>query len=338
MSTLTDVTPAAPRTARPGPALGAGSRVLLRQHRWALWLMVVLALVWIAAVVGFTLWAGHVNDAFEASPCTTTVTDRVCDDRWQEFDLALSVRQKVLGYAGLCVTVMPGLVAAFVAGPMIAREFENGTYKLSWTQSVSPVHWLLARLATPAALLVAGVSVLSAVFAWARATTEGLYPVDRFGGAAFGAMGTAPVAYALLGLALGALAGLLARRTVPAMSMAVLATAAVAMALNRVRGRLWPLNTRTSTGSNPPQTPEGTWLVETGRLTGGGGRLPLDTCWEAGSGADRCLADRGVTGYYVDYHPVSHFWPLQLLETGILLVLAAAAVALAFRVLRRYHA
>lgn len=36
--------------------------------------------------------------------------------------------------------------------------------------------------------------------------------------------------------------------------------------------------------------------------------------------------------------PGGHFWPLQLTETAILLVLAAAATALAFRVLRRYHA
>ncbi|MEK8144329.1 hypothetical protein NKH18_28275 [Streptomyces sp. M10(2022)] len=44
-----------------------------------------------------------------------------------------------------------------------------------------------------------------------------------------------------------------------------------------------------------------------------------------------------MTGWFYDYHPASHFWPLQLVETGILLVLAALAVALAFRVLRRRH-
>ncbi|MEU6015011.1 hypothetical protein ABZ826_13465 [Streptomyces sp. NPDC047515] len=57
------------------------------------------------------------------------------------------------------------------------------------------------------------------------------------------------------------------------------------------------------------------------------------------SDPDRCLADKDITlRYLVDYHPASHFWPLQLVETGILLALAALAVALAFRVLRRRHA
>ncbi|MFF5333838.1 hypothetical protein [Streptomyces sp. NPDC013181] len=337
MSTLTR-TARAPRPDLTAPALRAGVRVLARQHRRTLWLAGALALLWLAVVVGTTLWAGHVHDAFRANPCTALMTGHTCDDRMRKFDLALSVRQTVLGYAGLCLTVLPGIVAAFVAGPMIGREFESGTYKLSWTQSVSPARWLLARLAAPAALLVAGVSALSAVFTWAQARTDGPYPVDWFDRTTFNALGTGPVAYALLGLALGALAGLLTRRGVPAMSAAVLATAAVAVALGRFRGVLWPPETLTGSGGILPRTPDDAWITETGRLTGDGTRLPYDVCWNAGAKADRCLADLDVTGYFVDHHPASHFWPLQLAETGIVLLLAAGVTALAFRVLRRYHA
>lgn len=50
-----------------------------------------------------------------------------------------------------------------------------------------------------------------------------------------------------------------------------------------------------------------------------------------------CLASLGASERYHDYHPASHFWPLQLVETGILLALAALAVFAAFRVLRRLH-
>lgn len=46
----------------------------------------------------------------------------------------------------------------------------------------------------------------------------------------------------------------------------------------------------------------------------------------------------GVTQRYVDYHPESHRWPLQLVESGILLAAAALAVYLAYRLLRRLHA
>jgi hypothetical protein len=35
------------------------------------------------------------------------------------------------------------------------------------------------------------------------------------------------------------------------------------------------------------------------------------------------------------YHPDSHFWPLHLVETGIVLAVTAAATAAAFRLLHR---
>jgi hypothetical protein len=49
----------------------------------------------------------------------------------------------------------------------------------------------------------------------------------------------------------------------------------------------------------------------------------------------RCLEARGATGIYAEYHPASHYWPLQFVETGIVLALAAAAVAASFWLLRR---
>jgi hypothetical protein len=80
-------------------------------------------------------------------------------------------------------------------------------------------------------------------------------------------------------------------------------------------------------------------VVDVGRVTAGGERLPMDVCWPPVDNAEeaRCLADRDITGMFVDHHPASHLWPLQLVETGIVLVLAALALTLTFRVLRRRH-
>lgn len=41
-----------------------------------------------------------------------------------------------------------------------------------------------------------------------------------------------------------------------------------------------------------------------------------------------------VTGWYADFHPASHYWPTQLLESGILLALTGALLYAAFRLLR----
>ncbi|MEV7403631.1 hypothetical protein AB0N93_24975 [Streptomyces sp. NPDC091267] len=338
MSTIT--APAPPRTDRPGPTLRASARVVVRQHRRALWIAGALALAWIVVMVGFSLWADRATVAFAAAPCSARSAGLGCDARIQEFDEFMSLFQTVLAYGGLALIVLPGVVAAFVAGPMIAREFESGTYKVSWTQSVSPTHWLLAKLAVPAVLLLAGVSALSTVFAWARSQAGTGYPTQWYGVPFFGATGTAPVAYALCGLALGTLVGLLVHRTVAAMSVALLATGAVVVALTAQRAALWPLQTVTGAKAAVTRVDVSSWIIDYGRITADGRRLPMETCWPARSTTEeaRCLADHHITGFYADYHPASHFWPLQLVESGILLVLAAAAVAVAFRVLRRRHA
>ncbi|MEU1850215.1 hypothetical protein ABZ499_13310 [Streptomyces sp. NPDC019990] len=59
--------------------------------------------------------------------------------------------------------------------------------------------------------------------------------------------------------------------------------------------------------------------------------MPIPDCW----GEPNCPAESAITGYYAVYHPSSHFWPLQLMETGIALAFAAVAVVAAFWLLRR---
>lgn len=338
MSTKTPPAPASSRPAVSGPTLRAGTRVVLRQHRQALWIAGALALAGLVVLVGAGLWAGHATDVFESNRCAATDVTPGCSQREHEFRNSMSLFQTVLGYAGLALTVLPALVGAFVAGPMIAREFESGSYKVSWTQSVSPTRWLLAKLAVPAVLLVAVVSVLSAAFAWARTHRDINYAMDWWGSVVFPAMGTVPAGRVLLGLALGTLAGLLIRRTVPAMGVAVLATFAAIVLLTTRLHALWPLRTAIDAKTAVNGIRGQTWILDNGRITADGTRLPMETCWQLPAPKEsRCLADHHVTGFYADHHPASHFWPLQLVETGILLVLAAALVAVTFRVLRRRH-
>ncbi|MFC9248181.1 hypothetical protein ACFT7S_30405 [Streptomyces sp. NPDC057136] len=317
-----------------GPA-----RVVVRQHRRALQAVSLLPVLVIAALVGVLLWTGHIADTFDATDCSTEKRVPGCDQTVRDFIDNQMWLQNALAWAGGLTIVLPALVGAFVAGPLIARELESGTYKLAWTQSVSPARWLAAKLAVPAVLTLAATSVLTAAYAWFRWQQEGSYYgetpwYDRF---VYGAFGTVPVAYALLGLALGALAGLLVRRTVVAMSVTVLATGLVVLALSTVRSSLWPVRTQSVALKEFNGFPNDALVVENGWLTTSGTRLPPDLCWDPANDLKECLADHDVTSRYIDYHPVSHFWPLQLVETGILLALAAIAVALAFRVLRRLH-
>ncbi|MFB6989226.1 hypothetical protein [Streptomyces sp. NPDC056304] len=315
-----------------GPA-----RVVVRQHRLTLWIVAGLALAGIAAVVVTSLWTASASDTFAGTDCSVENTARGCGDTVRHFldsELRLS---RAVGYADLVMWLLPAFIGMFVAGPLIGRELESGTYKVFWTQSLSPARWLAAKLAVPAVLTLAGVSAMSAVSAWAwwRAKTTH-YPRDWYEREVYGAMGTVPVGYALLMLALGALAGLLLRRTVSAMVVTVIGYGALVMAMNSVRNGLWPTLTATSRLEDGHRFPEGVAAAGQGWLTSGGERLSADVCRTAAD-FERCLADKDITLRYLDYHPASHFWPLQLVETGILLALAALAVAVAFRVLRRRH-
>lgn len=319
-------------------ALRGTARIVVRRHRLVLWITGVLALAGIVLMAGAWWWTSRTGDAFAGTGCSVRHTVIGCGIDVRHL---LSVElhfSRLLQYAGVVMMLLPALIGLFVAGPMIGRELEDGTYRLSWSQSVTPARWLAAKLAVPAVLTVAGVSVLSAVCAWARSRTRGThYPAQWFEREVYGAMGSVPVGYALLCLALGALAALLIRRALPAMAVTLVAYAAVVLVLNSVRHALWPLRTDTvALGSEIPY-PSAAADVAVGWVTGDGARLDGNTCVEA-TDTTACLARHGATARYVDYHPASHFWPLQLVETALLLALAAGAVALAFRVLRRHHA
>jgi len=112
--------------------------------------------------------------------------------------------------------VAPALLGIFWGAPMLAREYETGTYRLAWTQSVSRSRWLLTRLALGALVTVAVASVLTlTVTWWYRAVDH----VEANQYAVFDRRSVVPIAYALFAFAIGALAGAVVRRTVPAMAV-----------------------------------------------------------------------------------------------------------------------
>ncbi|MEV7235247.1 ABC transporter permease subunit [Streptomyces sp. NPDC051020] len=319
-------------------ALRGPARVVMTQHRRALQILAALPVLAIAVLVGTWLWTDHVADAFAATGCSVEHTVPSCGDTVRDFlDRQLWMRD-VLNWSGLLMMVLPAFTGIFVAGPVIARELESGTYQVAWSQSVTPARWLAAKLAVPAVVTLASVSVLSAVCAWAQTRENAIHhPSGRYSREVYGSIGTVPVGYALCMLALGALAGLLLRRTVAAMVVTVIGYGALVVALNAVRMDLWPTLTATFKPTSDYRFPDGAVDTGHGWVTSSGERLPDEACLSGLTDLKQCLADKDITHFSIDYHPASHFWPLQLVETGILLVLAAAAVALAFRVLRRRH-
>jgi hypothetical protein len=127
-------------------------------------------------------------------------------------------------WLGVLVVVVPGLLGAFWGAPLVAREFEAGTHRLAWTQSVSRTRWTVVKLTVVGLGAAATAGLLSlAVGWWAR-------PLDRAAGdpfASFDGRGVVPAAHAAFAFVLGAAIGLLIRRSVPAMAATLAAYLAV---------------------------------------------------------------------------------------------------------------
>ena len=117
-------------------------------------------------------------------------------------------------WLGVLVLVTPALIGMFWGAPLVAREFEEGTYRLAWTQSVTRTRWLVVKLAVVGLASMAAAGLLSLVVTWWSGPLDRT-DLNQF--ATFDQRGIAPIGYAAFAFTLGVLAGALIRRTLPAM-------------------------------------------------------------------------------------------------------------------------
>src|SRR5260370_39591407 len=73
-----------------------------------------------------------------------------------------SIAQALLRFnlAQYGLVVLPALAGAFIGAPMVAREIENGTQHLAWTQGVTRVRWIIVKLALIIVPLVAAAAMV----------------------------------------------------------------------------------------------------------------------------------------------------------------------------------
>ncbi|MEV7558518.1 ABC transporter permease [Streptomyces sp. NPDC089795] len=301
-----------------GLALKGSYWVTVRQHRRALWTVPAVVAAALAGVVALRAWAGSVDPG--------------------EFGVAwpndgYSLLRLCMQYAGKGLLFLPLLVGAFVAGPMTARELESGTWRLALTQSTTPKAWLGSKVAVAATVSLLGAVALTGVYrlGWARVTgTYRFHWADR---GTYEASGPVLVASCLLGVALGVLVGQVVRRTLAAMALTGTLTGLVMLGLGALRWSILPVQTGTVPfpGHASQVIPSSALMMDTGLLTSTGERLPEYACFERTHDMGVCPADMDVTGWYAEFHPVSHYWPTQLIESSLILVLAGVALFAAFR-------
>ena len=172
--------------------------------------------------------------------------------------LAASSTDTAMLTAGMAaVLLLPAMIGAFWGAPIVARELEAGTHRLVWCQSVTRTRWLATRLGTAAVASAAVAALVGLLLAWwcrpldaailRGEVADGPLGLSRIAPLAFPVRGIAPIGYALFALALGAAAGTVVRRVVPAMAITLAIFVAVQVATpTLVRPLLWPVSLTTA--------------------------------------------------------------------------------------------
>ena len=141
----------------------------------------------------------------------------------------LQVDHTLSNWLNALVITVPGILGIFWGVPLAARELETGTYRLAWTQSVSRTRWLAVKLGVVGLVSMATAGLLSLAVTWWSS------PIDRVSATAFASFAQrdiVPLGYAAFAFALGATAGLIIRRSLPAMASTMVVFVLVRLAFD----------------------------------------------------------------------------------------------------------
>jgi hypothetical protein len=170
----------------------------------------------VAMAVVLALTGPHLVHLYD----TTVATCRTTNDCGVATHLFLSTDRALQAWINALVLVFPGIIGIFWGAPLVARELESGTFRLAWTQSITRSRWFATKLGVVGlASMVAG-GLMSLMATW------WFSPLDRVTMtpyATFDHRDVVPIAYAALAFALGVTAGVLIRRTLPAMAATLVA-------------------------------------------------------------------------------------------------------------------
>jgi len=238
-------------------------------------------------------------------------------------------------------TPVPGLIGAIVGASMLGREYEQGTWRLAWTQAVPRTRWLTAKVFLVGAGIVVISISLSAIFGWFRSPIDNVS--GRFSPGAFDLEGLSLTGYTLFAFALGVFAGLLFRRTVPAIVAAFAAFMAARLPVEfwlRQRyqtpvTRLLPPTDHFTMGPMAVPTSPGTpgWILSHGLVDEAGHALSSaqqqQVAQKASAMADPASYLHGLGLHLkIVYQPASRFWTFQIIEAALFTGLAAVLVGI----------
>jgi hypothetical protein len=327
-------------------------------------LVTVVALAVAAVILAIT--GASMADLYQSgvAGCLGQSGTRACPQgTLTAFTASYGFLQHFFGYALIGI---PALIGAFWGAPLLTREVEAGTHRLVWTQSITRTRWLAVKVTLIGFATAVTTGLLSLMVTWWSGSVD-LVNANRLTPPVFDQRGVAPVGWALLAFAVGVTAGLLIRRTIPAMAttLVVFTTARILWPVYVRPYLIPPVHTDARVGTLPfdwvgvnagPESPmlvhvsiPGGWILSdrtvnaAGHQVLGGTLFPLCPPPADSSGLkhapDACfiqhLIQLGYSRSVLSYQPASRFWPMQWVETGALIAIAMLLLTFCFWWVRR---
>jgi hypothetical protein len=344
MTTLTTPAPPGRDTTLPPIPWSKLAWVSWRQYRIALLGAVIFLGVLAVYLVAMGL---RIHSAYAYTISCHPANSQVCSDATSLFQNAYYITGEV---SAALLLAVPVLVGVFAGAPILSRELDTGTSRFAWTQGAGRTRWTIARLALPAVTLTAAAAAFSQLFDWFYRPFFVSGMDSRLAAQFFNLTGVDFAAWTLAAFAIGAVAGVLIRRAVPAMvaSMAVWAGLMLATVLYLRRHYMAPLLDKGIGGASRSGWVLSQWWtgpngrpVPLGTLMGLIQSAPKGPTKQIGPNSFqtivdpfRWLARQGYTEW-TSYQPASRYWPFQFIEAGWLLALSLLLIAATIWLVRR---
>lgn len=277
-----------------------------RQHRAELLALLAAVAVTAVTVLAHGIPMRRAYDRNGIAGCFLA-PDASCSGTVDRF---LSTYSALPEAAASWLPLSPVFAGILIGAPFLAREFEQGTWQLAWTQAVPRTRWFLTKLAAVVVAVIASTAAVAAMLSW------WLTPLSphRFTPEQFNHAPLVFPGYALLALALGVCAGAALRRSILAAGVALVCWLAVRLPLEFVLRPRY----RSPLVSHDAREAAAGWVVSGGRSGPAGLELPSAPMAQP-----------------LQYHPVDRFWQFQAIEAGICVVLAVLLLAATYLLVTR---
>jgi hypothetical protein len=326
-----------------------------RRMAWVTWRQQRATLISIPAVLGavaiFLVIAGlkfhHDYAALVRCPLIGSAQNEsgTCQQLFRHFN---STDWPLGNTCAILMSLAPVLIGAFAGAPLLARELETGTYRYAWTQGLGRERQVIAKLALVGLTLAVLAGMFGELFAWFFQPFLYTEQMNVLTETVFDTRGLVFPAFTLAAFAIGAFLGMLFRRIIPAMAATLGGYLALRLAAWGVR-KYYPVavvtsNTKIFSQFQTPSLPGFPWILSSW-VTGPGGKpasasvanqilnAPVLSTHGPGPSAGASVPP-GYTEW-TKWIPLSHYWPMQFIEAGWLLILSIALFAATVSLVRR---